>query len=148
MKLQIKCLSSITPKVSNRGNRFDARCALYKIDMFSMFSKLEVMPLSVVPKSRPLFKNDLIARTRRFIDLFVCANFERVVFAGHGVSGDRTCRDAPHYLRSLRFCHPFSVESPPSIVQRNARKLTSWASLRCENSACGSQSTSKFLLKL
>lgn len=29
-------------------------------------------------EGHPLFKNNLIARTRRFIDLFVCVNFERL----------------------------------------------------------------------
>lgn len=46
-------------------------------------------------QGHPLFKDNLIARTRRFIDLFVCVNFERVVFAGHGTSDSRTREDTP-----------------------------------------------------
>lgn len=42
------------------------------------------IPLSAafrtIPKGRPLFNGNLIARTRRFIDLFVCANFETGCF--------------------------------------------------------------------
>lgn len=47
-------------------------------------------------EGRSLFKDNLIARTRRFIDLFVCVNFERVVCAGHAVCPmGRVRRDTP-----------------------------------------------------
>lgn len=80
-------------------------------------------------KGHPLFKDHLIARACRFIDLFVCVNFERVVFV-HGVSDGLMRSKTIHYLRFLRqtfllFLHcPLSIDLLPSIVQLNVREPT------------------------
>lgn len=68
----------------------------------------------------PLFKDNLIARTRRFIDLFVCVNFERVVFAGHGTSDGRTREDTPlltFLTRDVCTILPFSIDSLLFVIQ-------------------------------
>lgn len=66
-----------------------------------------------------LFKDNLIARTRRFIDLFVCVNFERVVFAGHGTSDGRMREDTPLLTiltSDVYTILPFSIDSMPSVI--------------------------------
>lgn len=71
-------------------------------------------------EGHPLFKDNLIARTRRFIDLFVCVNFERVVFAGHGTSDGRMREDTPLLTiltRNIYTILPFSIDSLPSIIR-------------------------------
>lgn len=55
----------------------------------------------------PPFKDNLIVRTRRFIDLFVCVNFERVVFAGQGVSYGYMRQETLHYVQFLWEGHSY-----------------------------------------